>query len=163
MTDEPTKRRVSRRKVAWIATGFGAVLLGGVLWTAKDGGPPPIPPPQDQRAMAVGAQLYARHCASCHGTELQGQPNWRDRAPNGRLPAPPHDESGHTWHHSDEVLFQVTKKGLAAVAPPGYESDMPAFEGVLSDQEIAVVLGFIKSTWPPSIRERQARLSAKTR
>jgi mono/diheme cytochrome c family protein len=70
------------------------------------------------------------------------------------MPAPPHDASGHTWHHSDEELLTITKKGLAAVVP-GYESDMPAFEGSLSDDEIRAILAFIKSTWPKTEREYQ--------
>lgn len=97
---------------------------------------------------AAGAQLYAQHCASCHGAKLEGQPNWRERLPNGRMPAPPHDESGHTWHHTDSVLFGITKRGLVPpYAPPGYESDMPAFAGKLSDDEIRAVLAYIASHW----------------
>jgi mono/diheme cytochrome c family protein len=68
--------------------------------------------------------------------------------PNGRMPAPPHDESGHTWHHPDRVLFAITKDGLVPPhAPTGYESDMPAFAGKLSDEEIWAVLAYIKSHW----------------
>lgn len=65
------------------------------------------------------------------------------------MPAPPHDESGHTWHHTDEVLFGITKHGLVPgkYGPPDYESDMPAFGGKLSDDEIWAVLAFIKSHW----------------
>ena len=64
------------------------------------------------------------------------------------MPAPPHDESGHTWHHADGVLFAITKRGLVPPhAPVGYESDMPAFGGKLSDEEIWAVLAFIKSHW----------------
>ena len=64
------------------------------------------------------------------------------------MPAPPHDESGHTWHHPDNVLFAITKNGLVPpYAPSGYESDMPAFRGRLSDDEIWAVLAFIKSQW----------------
>jgi hypothetical protein len=37
------------------------------------------------------------------------------------------------------------KEGVSAIVP-GYESDMPGFEGVLSDDEIRWVLAFIKST-----------------
>lgn len=97
---------------------------------------------------ADGAQLYALHCASCHGAKLEGQPNWRQRSPNGRMPAPPHDESGHTWHHPDEVLFGITKHGLVPpYAPPGYESDMPAFAGKLSDDEIRAVFAYIAGHW----------------
>jgi len=81
------------------------------------------------------------------------------RLPNGRLPAPPHDESGHTWHHSDKQLFIIVKNGLAAIAP-GYESDMPTFGGVLTDVQIMAVLGYIKSTWPERAQAYQAARSS---
>jgi mono/diheme cytochrome c family protein len=79
------------------------------------------------------------------------------------LPAPPHDASGHTWHHPDDVLFGITKRGLAPYAPPGYVSDMPAFGGTLSDDEIRAVLAYIKSQWPPQIRARQKAISEQAR
>ncbi|WP_324288662.1 c-type cytochrome [Hoeflea alexandrii] len=85
-----------------------------------------------------------------------GGAGWRTAA--CRLP--PHDESGHTWHHSDQDLFDITKLGVGGVVA-GYESDMPAFEDILSDEEIAAVLAFIKSTWPERQRESQARVTAK--
>ncbi|HZM35693.1 MAG TPA: cytochrome c [Burkholderiales bacterium] len=98
--------------------------------------------------LAQGKALYDLHCASCHGLRLEGQPNWRQRLANGRMPAPPHDESGHTWHHPDEVLFGITKHGMVPpYAPPGYPSDMPAFGGALSDAEIRAVLAYIASQW----------------
>jgi len=103
---------------------------------------------RDRGSVALGANVYAQHCAACHGAKLEGQPDWRRRLPNGRLPAPPHDESGHTWHHSDDVLFGITKHGLVPpYAPPNYESDMPAFGGKLSDAEIWAALAYIKSHW----------------
>jgi mono/diheme cytochrome c family protein len=108
---------------------------------------------------AMGRSLYAEHCASCHGANLEGQPNWRKRLPNGRMPAPPHDASGHTWHHPDEALFRVTKEGSAAVAGGGYESDMPGFGDVMTDDEIRAVLTFIKSIWPERIRKAQDQRS----
>lgn len=107
--------------------------------------------------VALGKQLYAQACASCHGADLQGQPNWRDRLPNGRMPAPPHDASGHTWHHADAVLFAITKNGLVpgVTAPEGYVSDMPAFRQSMSDEEIVAVLAYIKSTWPDKMAAAQ--------
>ncbi|CAG9183804.1 cytochrome c [Cupriavidus respiraculi] len=107
--------------------------------------------------VALGKQLYAQACASCHGADLQGQPNWRDRLPNGRMPAPPHDASGHTWHHADAVLFAITKNGLVpgVTAPEGYVSDMPAFGQSMSDDEIVAVLAYIKSTWPDKMAAAQ--------
>lgn len=114
--------------------------------------------PTDAEVVALGKSINAARCASCHGAELQGQPDWRERRPDGRLPAPPHDASGHTWHHSDQQLFTITKRGINAIVP-GYQSDMPAFEGILTDREIWAVLAYIKSTWPPEIRVRQARMN----
>lgn len=105
-----------------------------------------------------GKNIYAESCASCHGKNLEGQQNWKRRLENGRMPAPPHDESGHTWHHSDQDLFAMTKFGVGSIIP-GYESDMLAFEEILSDEEIAAVLAFIKSTWPKRQRETQARIT----
>lgn len=111
--------------------------------------------PGDVRQVAHGEVVYQLHCASCHGAKLEGQPDWQIRKPDDRLPAPPHDESGHTWHHPDDVLFGITKHGIAAYAPPSYASDMPAFAEVLTDDEIWAVLAYIKSRWPEKIRARQ--------
>lgn len=110
----------------------------------------------DARAVEVGRAVYATHCASCHGERMEGQPNWRERRPDGRLPAPPHDASGHTWHHPDRQLFEITKRGVAGIVP-GYQSDMPAYGDTLSDQEIWAVIAYIKSRWPEAIRRRQPR------
>jgi mono/diheme cytochrome c family protein len=108
----------------------------------------------------TGRGIYADHCASCHGADLEGQPNWQVALANGRMPAPPHDATGHTWHHSDDDLFTIVKFGMAALVP-GIESDMPGFQGVLSDDEIRAVLAFIKSTWPPNERTYQALQSRR--
>lgn len=113
--------------------------------------------PQTAEQVALGERLYAEQCASCHGAELEGQPNWRNRLPDGRYPAPPHDATGHTWHHDDAYLFETTKRGGQATAPRGFVSGMPAFAGKLSDAEIWSILAFIKSRWPPEIRARQGR------
>nr|WP_111299437.1 cytochrome c [Paracoccus saliphilus] len=108
--------------------------------------------------IALGQEIYAVNCASCHGRDLEGQPDWKRRLENGRMPAPPHDETGHTWHHADSQLFTITKLGVGAVVE-GYESDMPAFEGILTDAEIRSVLGYIKSTWPERERGFQAEVT----
>jgi len=104
--------------------------------------------PRDAVQVALGARVYAQHCAACHGAKLEGQPDWRKRLANGRLPAPPHDESGHTWHHTDRLLFTITRNGLVPPhAPKDYASDMPAFAGKLSDDEIWAALAYLKSHW----------------
>jgi len=115
---------------------------------------PTKPDPNDPSVVARGKVVYAEQCASCHGANLEGQPNWRHRLPNGRMPAPPHDPSGHTWHHSDKQLFDMTKIG-PGVLVPGYESDMPGFADKLRDADIWAVVSYIESTWPADIRDRQ--------
>ena len=111
--------------------------------------------PDSSDIVAQGAEIYAAACASCHGVDLEGQPNWRSRNADGRLPAPPHDASGHTWHHDATALFQLTKVGVAEmIGDPDYASDMPAFADTLTDAEIVAVLSYIKSTWPADIRAR---------
>ena len=109
--------------------------------------------------LELGKKIYAQHCAACHGAKLEGQPDWRKPLANGRLPAPPHDDSGHTWHHPEEVLFAITKHGLVPpYAPPGYKSDMPAFNGVLSDSEIRSVLASIDSHWSNEVLKLRAEM-----
>jgi mono/diheme cytochrome c family protein len=109
-----------------------------------------------------GRSLYGTYCAACHGAQLQGQPDWMSRLPNGRLPAPPHDETGHTWHHSDAQLFRIVKEGLAAIVP-GYETDMPAFADTMTDGEIRAVIDYIRGTWPDREREIQRSRSEADR
>lgn len=119
--------------------------------------------PGDAATVATGKSVYADHCTSCHGANLEGQVDWRERLPSGRLPAPPHDRTGHTWHHPDPQLFDITKRGPAAVVGGSYESDMPGFSNKLSDDEIIAVLSYIKSTWPESIRQRHDEINLRTK
>ena len=117
--------------------------------------------PSEQALVSRGKAIYGTHCASCHGAKLEGQPEWRKRQSNGRLPAPPHDESGHTWHHPDPVLVDIVKNGLVPgrTAPDGYQSDMPAYAQVLSDEDIVAVLAYIKSTWPAEVLAMQKNVT----
>lgn len=158
-------KRSPSAKVNWL---LGAALLSliAAIGLALMGDRPGIDP-QDKALVATGKRSYQAHCGSCHGANLEGQPNWRERLPNGRLPAPPHDASGHTWHHPDAVLLGIVNQGLAPgkYAPPQYESDMPAFGGNLSDEEIRSVLAYIKSTWPKRELgyQRQIDISSRER
>ncbi len=144
----------------------GAAALAALTYAALTQREPTAPAdgltflgtPVGAETIARGAQVYAQSCAACHGKNLEGQPDWQSRLANGRMPAPPHDGSGHTWHHSDQDLFLITKEGLGAVVP-GYESDMPAFGGKLSDDEVAAVLAYLKSTWPERQRAFQAEVT----
>ena len=149
-----------RPAVRSLISGIAVVILlvaGWLSWSIASSDRSQ-PDPNDPSLVARGKVVYAEQCASCHGANLEGQPNWQKRLPNGRLPAPPHDRTGHTWHHSDRQLFEMTKNGAAAMRP-GYETDMPSYKDVLGDADIWAVLSFIESTWPADIRERQQRMS----
>ena len=119
--------------------------------------------PDNTEQVAMGQTIYGRSCASCHGANLEGQPNWKKPLPTGGLPAPPHDETGHTWHHDDALLFQITKHGGQNDAARGFRSNMPAFKDLLTDEEIWAVLAYIKSRWPAAIRARQEHITRKSR
>ena len=135
---------------------FAIGIAGFALWIIGRGDPEVRIDQENRELVARGEPLYRQHCASCHGAKLEGQPNWTSRDERGRLPAPPHDDSGHTWHHDDQVLFEVTKYGIGRHAPAGYESDMPAFKKTMSDAEIIATLAYIKSRWSPTIQQKRA-------
>ena len=117
--------------------------------------------PNEQVVVALGEQVYAQNCASCHGVALEGQANWQQRDADGYLPAPPHDETGHTWHHPDTYLFLMTKYGIEKMIGKTYPNNMPAYEDELSDDEIIAVLSFIKSTWPDTVKRQHDQINAR--
>jgi mono/diheme cytochrome c family protein len=149
-----------------LAVGVAALALApGLLEQPEPAAETPaaVPPALDPQQVALGERIYVEACASCHGANLEGQPNWQARNEDGKLPAPPHDETGHTWHHPDAQLFAITKFGLAPIAGADYATDMPAFEDTLTDAEIHAVLAYIKSRWPEKIRAHQAGIDAQAR
>ena len=109
--------------------------------------------PDNKETILLGKSLYVQNCASCHGIKLEGQKDWMSRLPDGLMPAPPHDETGHTWHHSDKYLFMITKYGIEDIIGQKYPNNMPAYKDILSDKEIISVLSYIKSTWPNKVKK----------
>ena len=135
----------------------GILLIGGVIFYLSS----PVNKAEavislhhkDSAIEYLGRVIYAEHCASCHGVELEGQKDWMSRLPDGLMPAPPHDETGHTWHHSDKYLFMITKYGIEDIIGQKYPNNMPAYKEILSDKEIISVLSYIKSTWPNKVKK----------
>lgn len=158
---------MTRRPLARVLAGATLALLAAGATSAgwaqqARGAVPHALQSENPAVLAVGKRVYQAQCASCHGAQLEGQANWRERGPDGLLPAPPHDAGGHTWHHPDALLFAIVKYGLPRVInKPDYKTSMPAYEGTLSDEEIVAVLSWIKSRWPPEIRERHDAVNAQ--
>ncbi|WP_409450553.1 c-type cytochrome [Aquabacterium sp. J223] len=148
-----------------VAVGAALGLAAVAVWTLRPApGAGPRLRPDDAALVERGRQVYAQHCAACHGARLEGQADWRSRGADGLLPAPPHDASGHTWHHPDAQLIAITKLGVAKAAGlSDYRSAMPAYEGVLGDEDIVAVLSFIKAQWPPAIRAKHDEVNAAAR
>ena len=113
----------------------------------------------DPEEIASGHEIYRQQCAACHGTKLEGQPHWWEVGANGKLPAPPLDQGGHTTQHSDAELHELVSNSVYNLAAPGYQSDMPAFGATLSAAEIHAVIVFVKNSWPPGVRAYQAALN----
>ena len=164
LTTETMKRNNSRVLTIVIVTALTAsAVLAVIGLLAQQNRPPDRADASDPQLVARGAVVYQQNCMACHGANLEGQPNWRRMNADGTLPAPPHDASGHTWHHSDQVLFDVTKWGSAAVAGSNFKSAMPVYAEVLDDADIWAVLAYIKSRWPPEIQDAQRARSGDTR
>ena len=116
---------------------------------------PPLPTLEAAR-VERGAELYAQYCAECHGANLEGALDWKRPLADGSYPPPPHDDSGHTWHHPDELLLKIIAQG----GNPAGNSKMPAFGDDLTQDEIASVLDFIKSRWGTEARQFQWWITA---
>lgn len=141
-----------------ITTALSALALSALATGSQAAG---LLPYTDAERVAEGEALYGAHCAACHGEALEGQPDWRSPDAQGYLPAPPHDETGHTWHHADALLVRIVTEGTEAIVGGDYRSSMIGFGDVLTPDEILNVLAYIKSTWPEEIIEAHDEMNAR--
>lgn len=127
----------------------GALVFFGIAMADEK------PSGSDDETLSQGRALYEQYCASCHGQEGQGQPDWNQKNDRGELPAPPHDPEGHTWKHSDRMLYNIVAEGWR---DPWNETDrktMPAFKDILTPTEIRSVIEYLKTMWTPEQRQHQ--------
>ena len=118
---------------------------------------PPIPT-LNPESIAIGKQVYNQYCANCHGVNLEGVPNWKEMQSDGSFLPPPHNSSGHTWHHPDPLLIEIITNGGD---PDLYNTKMPGFGNQLTEMEINAVLDYIKSAWGQDQREYQWWMTAR--
>ena len=93
---------------------------------------------------AEGQKLYTTHCSSCHGDKGRG-----DGAAGKALPVKPADHTDGKLMNSfsDEFLMNIISKGGAAV---GKSSFMPAWGGVLKENQLQDLLAYLRSIASPS-------------
>ena len=147
-----TKRRKRNKKKSlskgWttlaVVIGVIALLIGRGLYEQRDISGAAV----DMEVHAEGKVIYDTYCASCHGPSGEGQ---LVSPAQGQAIAPPHDSTGHTWHHPDDYLISVTANGGSV--------SMPAFGTTLTDSEIDAVLDYIKTFWTPAQRQQQSNIS----
>lgn len=138
----------------WPITGLMAImLLAGLFWPIKSDRTGLFLDANDTGMLKLGGIIYSHRCASCHGSQLEGQAGWREPDLQGRWLAPPHNEQGRTWRHADEDLIKMV------YGTSGTLKEAHAHSTKLEHEEVIAVLSFIKSHWTP---EQQAAQESKT-
>jgi mono/diheme cytochrome c family protein len=108
-----------------------------------------------EQRIEAGRRVYQAQCAQCHGIRAEGQPGWERVDAHGELPAPPHDRTGHTWKHSDAMLYRIVASGWRDPFNKTERLTMPPFAGALRPEEIRDVIEYLKTLWTPRQRAFQ--------
>lgn len=96
----------------------------------------PHPDPNEE-VLASGEQLYLNYCASCHGNEGAG-----DGPAAAALNPAPADLAETGDQASPQYMYWRISEG-GAFAP--FNSSMPAFDGVLNEDQIWAVVAYIQA------------------
>lgn len=109
--------------------------------------------------IAQGRVYYEQTCAACHGVDGRGQFPEAPFEPDatGRLGAPPHNETGHTWHHSDELLLRYVVEG--GFSDPNNFYTMPRWDSLYDRDDAALIIAYIKTMWTEEQRIYQQRVT----
>jgi len=112
---------------------------------------------QDSSQIQRGRQVFLQNCATCHGTSAEGAPNWSHPDARGKSAAPPLNGTGHAWHHPQRALITTIKFGTVRLG-----GSMPAWQGKLSDQDIADVIAWFQSQWPDELYTAWQRMDRRS-
>ena len=89
-------------------------VVGFLLMGCQTAHPDPLAATTTAGGNLDGQALYQTHCGSCHGANGEGQfpqdPYFPDAT--GRVGAPPHDSTGHTWHHPMRCWCKLSRRGV---------------------------------------------------
>lgn len=116
-------------------------------------------PATDAAATRAGRAVYVAQCATCHGARGEGAPAWDQPDALGEMPAPPHNAEGHTWKHSDAMLYRIVQEGWRDTFNKTDRLTMPAFKGQLSRADTIAVIEYLKTLWTPEQQRFQAEES----
>jgi mono/diheme cytochrome c family protein len=116
-----------------------------------------LPGPESSLLISLGKTVYDAHCASCHGVQGEGKPpHWPPLANNQSIEM--------------ESAVNPVRMVLNGGYPPGTKGNprpygMPPFAGLLSDNEVAAVVSYIRTAWgnrgtPVSARDANELRSA---
>lgn len=128
-----------------------ALSLVSLTVTARAADPSVLDPAQ----VKAGRAVYQQNCASCHGGNGKGAPNWQQPNDLGEMPPPPHGPAGHTWKHADGMLYQIIREGWRDPFNKTRRLTMPAFKETLSPQQTRAVITYLKTLWTPEQRRFQ--------
>lgn len=159
--------RQRRAAILGFAVGAAVVVVIGVALASRLSiFASPVPgsdtrPAGDFTAQELrGRTIHAASCASCHGSLTGG--DMMDYPP-------PHNASGHTWHHPDCQLKRIVLEGgdemtamMRDMMAPSGAPTMQSFKDRLSDEDIDAVLAYIKTMWSPEQRELQAEVTRES-
>jgi len=116
-----------------------------------------LPTTESSLLISLGRTVYDKNCASCHGLQGEGKPpHWPPLANNQSI----------EMQSAVNPIRMVLNGGY----PPGTKGNpmpygMPPFAGLLSDNEVAAVVSYIRTAWgnrgtPVSARDANELRSA---
>ncbi|MDH5559391.1 MAG: cytochrome c [Deltaproteobacteria bacterium] len=150
-SEQPEKRNKSLS--IWIGVAVLVALIIGVYFYLKPADL--FSKPANKESLALGKTVFNKHCVTCHGDEAAGENKAFIKGgikEDGGYWAPALNGTAHTWHHPDQALFEIIKKGSIAS-----DSPMRAFENRLNDEKIVAVIHYFQSLWPPEVKLRAAQ------
>ncbi|MBI3900353.1 MAG: cytochrome c [Gammaproteobacteria bacterium] len=145
------------KQTVWVVVGLG-------LWVCACSRDPTPTSSESSTVLTVGdmkslasldggAQLYLEHCAQCHGPEAEGHPDWQTP---GVVAAPPLNGTGNDWKRSRAQLMASVRDGMKRDG----ELVMPVWNGRLTDAQIADVIAWCQTLWPPEVYAQWQKTAA---
>lgn len=109
-------------------------------------------------SLQAGRNQYNLRCGHCHGYDGEGelQASAVDTLALGMQVVPPHNATGHTWMHPEQLLVQLIKQG---VSNPLFRFQMAGYGEVMTDEEIRQVIAYIRLWWTDLQREHHQALT----